>query len=251
MLATRGGPGGWVKEVPQLKGMLLSFLICAVMANTTSPAHDPVRIAPHTEFMELTDDLYPLGLHPMVPCPMPLFLDIIRINNIRDEMANGLLSQEIATSKGDEVLRRIETFDATTWQGFYENEDYNEIIGLMFQSAVVVYCISSLQSISALPSSRRLAVVRQVHSDRLYLLLAQSNQHPAIQKSILWPLIVAGVEAGVRVDKRALVAELFMGQSKDVGTPLPSHAKGVLRTFWDGSDANWDACFDKPYAFVT
>ncbi|TDZ13784.1 hypothetical protein Cob_v013084 [Colletotrichum orbiculare MAFF 240422] len=225
MLATRGGPGGWVKEVPQLKGMLLSFLICAVMANTTSPAHDPVRIAPHTEFME--------------------------INNIRDEMANGLLSKEIATSKSDEVLRRIETFDVTTWQGFYENEDYNEIIGLMFQSAVVVYCISSLQSISALPSSRRLAVVRQVHSDRLYLLLAQSNQHPAIQKSILWPLIVAGVEAGVRVDKRALVAELFMGQSKDVGTPLPSHAKGVLRTFWDGSDANWDACFDKPYAFVT
>nr|XP_036577674.1 uncharacterized protein CTRU02_12413 [Colletotrichum truncatum]KAF6784708.1 hypothetical protein CTRU02_12413 [Colletotrichum truncatum] len=251
MLSCRGGAVGWAREVPPLKGILLSFLICAVFANTTSPPHDHVRIASHEDLLNLTMDLYPLGLHPNIPCPMPLFMEIIRINHIRDEVSNGFMDHETARIMAEEILDRIEAFDVNGCDGFYEDQNYNELIGLLFQSAVAVFCISSLQSLFILPSSKQFAVRRLIHSDRLYLLLEETNKSTILQKSTQWPLIVAGVEAGARVDKRQLVGELFLYQSKDVGTPLPMYAKGVLRAFWDGDKTEWDACFDQPYAFIS
>ncbi|KAH0440680.1 hypothetical protein CcaCcLH18_02350 [Colletotrichum camelliae] len=247
MLACRGGALGWMREVPVLKGILLSFLITATFANTTSPSHDHVKIASHEGLLMLTDELYPLGLHPNMPCPMALFKDIIRINHVRDDVSNGFMSKDMARPIADIIVKNIEAFDARTWEGFYAQHEHNELIGLMFQSAVAVFCLSALKSVSVLPSSSRL----RAHSDRLYSLLEEGKKYPVLQKSVQWPLIVAGVEAGARVDKRGLVGELFLEQSKDVGTPLPMHAKGVIRSFWDGDLTNWDACFDKPYAFVS
>ncbi|CAI0653183.1 unnamed protein product [Colletotrichum noveboracense] len=247
MLACRGGAIGWMREVPMLRGILLSFLITATFANTTSPSHDHVRIASHEGLLMLTDELYPLGLHPNMPCPMALFEEIIRINHVRDGVSNGFMSKDTARPIADNIVKNIEAFDARTWEGFYAQHEHNELIGLMFQSAVAVFCLSALRSILVLQSSSRL----RAHSDRLYSFLEEGKKYPVLQKSVQWPLIVAGVEAGARVDKRGLVGELFLEQSKDIGTPLPMHAKGVIRNFWDGDLTNWDACFDKPYAFVS
>ncbi|KAF6840568.1 hypothetical protein CMUS01_03869 [Colletotrichum musicola] len=254
MLKCRGGAAGWVKSMAPMKGILLSFLISATMANTTSPAYDHVRIAPHEELMDLARDIYPLGLHPSNPIPMPLFLEIIRINNIRDQVSNGWMDKPSARAAAEDIIRQIEAFDAKehSREGFYEDIAYNELLGLMFQSATAVFCVAALQSVSALPAnSHRLTVMRTAHSNRLYFLLEESRKHPVFQKSLQWPLLVAGVEAGLRVDKRRAVGEHYVRQSTDVGTPLPMHAMGVLRTFWDGERTDWDACFDKPYAFVS
>lgn len=204
--------------------------------------------------MDLARDIYPLGLHPSNPIPMPLFLEIIRINNIRDQVSNGWMDKHSARAVAEDIIKQIEAFNPEehVHEGFYEDADYNLHLGRLFQAATAVFCISALRSVSVLPAnSHRLTVKRTVHSNMLYNLLEESRNYPVFQKSLQWPLIVAGVEAGLRVDDRRAVCEHFVRQSSDVGTPLPMHAMGVLRAFWDGERTDWDACFDKPYAFVS
>ncbi|KAK1965334.1 hypothetical protein LY78DRAFT_658378 [Colletotrichum sublineola] len=251
MLASRGGVTGWNKSAKHLSAILLSFLISMMAANTTSPAFDQVVICPHEELIMLVEELYPLGLHPYVPFPMPLFMEIIRINHLRLQASTGLVSKETARVAAYEMISRIENFDPETCTGFYENKEHNDIISLMFQSAVAIFCICSMQSLGILPRTHRLTVMRTAHGNRLYSLLEKAGEHEVLKKSVQWPLIVAGFEAGVRVDKRRFVGELFVDQGKDMGSPLSLHTKKIMRKFWDGDNTNWDACFDQPYALVS
>ncbi|KZL79293.1 c6 zinc finger domain-containing protein [Colletotrichum incanum] len=250
MLACRGGAAGWMKSAKYLSGVLLSFVVSMVIANTTSPAFDQVVICLHEELMDLVEELYPLGLHPYIPCPMPLFMEIMQINHLRFQVSTGMMSKEAARVVANEIINRIEDFDPEGCPGFYKDKEQNDMVALMFQSAVAIFCVSSMQSLRVLPSTHRLSVLRTVHSNQLYSLLKKMEEHVVLKKSVQWPLIVAGVEAGVRVDNRRLVGELFVDQGKDMGSPLSLHAKAVLRKFWDGDDTSWDACFDQPYALV-
>ncbi|EFQ34907.1 hypothetical protein CGRA01v4_04170 [Colletotrichum graminicola] len=251
MLAYRGGATGWSKSSKHLSPILLAFVVSMITANTTSPPFDQVVICPHEELMDLVKELYPLGLHPYVPFPMPLFMDVIRINHLRLQTSTGLMSKETARVAAYETINRIESFDPEACGGFYENKELDNMVEFMFQSAVAIFCISSMQSLGILPSTHHLAVVRTAHSNRLYSLLQKAEKHEVLKKSIQWPLIVAGVEAGARVDKRRFVGEVFVGQGKDMGSPLSLYAKGVMRRFWDKDDTNWDTCFDQPYALVS
>ncbi|CCF32570.1 hypothetical protein CH063_04933 [Colletotrichum higginsianum] len=250
MLACRGGATGWLKSASYLRGVLLSFLITMVVANTTSPSFDQVEICSHEELIAMTEELYPLGLHPSIPCPMPLFLEIIRINHLRDQFSKGLIGKEEAEISADEIISRIMDFNSEDCTGFYEAKEQRDLITHMFHSAVAVFGISSLQSNGVLPNTRHLRSLKTGHSDRLYCLLEEMRKHTVLKKSVQWPLIVAGVEAGIRVDKRRLVGELLVDQGKDIGTPLSFHAKTILRKFWDGTNTDWDVCFDQPYALV-
>ncbi|KAK1974710.1 fungal-specific transcription factor domain-containing protein [Colletotrichum cereale] len=250
MLACRGGVTGWNKSSKHLSGILLSFIILMVIANTTSPSFDQVAICPNEELMDLVEELYPLGLHPYIPFPMPLFVEIIRVNHLRSQTSTGLMSKETARVAANEIINRIEGFDSESCTGFYEDKEQNDAITLMFQSAAAIFCISSMQSLGILPNTHRLAVVRTAHGNRLYSLLEKVEEHGVLKKSVQWPLVVAAVEAGIRVDKRRLVGELFVDQGKDMGSPLSFHAKRIVRRFWDGDDTNWDTCFDQPYALV-
>ncbi|KAK2043137.1 hypothetical protein LZ31DRAFT_524889 [Colletotrichum somersetense] len=251
MLACRGGVTGWNKSSKHLSGILLAFLISMIAANTTSPPFDQVVICPHEELMVLVEELYPLGLHPYAPFPMPLFMETIRINHLRLQTSTGLISKEAARVTANEIINRIEGFDPETCNGFYEEKEHNDIINPMFQSAVAIFCISSLQSLGILPATHRLTVVRTAHSNRLYSLLEKVVKNEILKKSVQWPLVVAGVEAAVRVDKRRLIGDMFVDQGKDMGSPLSLHAKKIMRRFWDGDDTKWDACFDQPYALVS
>ncbi|KAJ0164627.1 hypothetical protein CTA2_586 [Colletotrichum tanaceti] len=251
MLAYRGGATGWLRSAGYLRGVLLSFLITMVVANTTSPPFDQVEICSHKELIAMTEELYPLGLHPSIPCPMPLFLEIIRINHLRDQFSKGLVCKEDAEVSADEIIGRITDFDPQDCAGFYEAKEQRDLITHMFHSAVAVFGIASLQSAGVLPANtKHLRSLKTGHGDRLYCLLEETRKHTVLKKSVQWPLIVAGVEAGVRVDKRRLVGELLVDQGKDIGTPLSFHAKAILRRFWDGADTDWDVCFDQPYALV-
>ncbi|WQF79152.1 Putative zn(2)Cys(6) fungal-type DNA-binding domain, fungal transcription factor [Colletotrichum destructivum] len=250
MLACRGGATGWLKSAGYLRGVLLSFLITMVVANTTSPSFDQVEICSHKELIAMTEELYPLGLHPSIPCPMTLFLEIIRINHLRYQFSKGLISKEEAEVSADKIISRIMDFNSEDCTGFYEAKEQRDLITHMFHSAVAVFGISSLQSTGVLPNTRYLKSLKTGHSDRLYCLLEEMRKHTVLKKSVQWPLIVAGVEAGIRVDKRRLVGELLVDQGKDIGTPLSFHAKTILRKFWDGTNTDWDVCFDQPYALV-
>ncbi|OLN88995.1 hypothetical protein CCHL11_06035 [Colletotrichum chlorophyti] len=251
MFTYRGGVTGWFKEAPYLRGMLLSFLITAVTANTTSPPANQITLCSHEELKQLTADLYPLGLHPSIPCPLSLWMEIIKINHLREEMAKGFIDRDVARALAADILRRIEAFDPEADARFYELEEHNDMILPMFQSALAVFCISSLQAVGALPNTHRLAVLRTVHSGRLFALLTEAGSNDIVKKSIIWPLVVAGVEAGSRVDQRQLVERLIKEQSRDAGTPLSLHTLSVLRRFWDGEITDWDTCFDRPYALIS
>ncbi|KXH59010.1 hypothetical protein CNYM01_08455 [Colletotrichum nymphaeae SA-01] len=251
ILACRGGARGWAMSEPYRQGLLLSFMIVMTSANTTSPPDNQVTICDQQEFIDLIQELYPLGLHPHIPCPMPLFLEISRINHLRAEVSRKLMDKSTANAVAGDIVARIESFDGTDCDSFYEDRDHRDLIAAIFHSAVAVFCISSLQSVGALPRVHRLTMLRTMHGNRLYSLMEETRNHPQLKKSVQWPLVVAGIEASVRVDKRRLVAELYLEQAKDIATPLPLHAKNVMRTFWDGDATDWDACCDQPYAFVS
>ncbi|KAK1492917.1 hypothetical protein CCUS01_13913 [Colletotrichum cuscutae] len=161
------------------------------------------------------------------------------------------MDKSTANAVAEDIVARIESFDGTDCDSFYEDRDHRDLIAAIFHSAVTVFCISSLQSVGALSRVHRLTMLRTMHGNRLYSLMEETRKHPQLKKSVQWPLVVAGIEASVWVDKRRLVAELYLEQAKDIATPLPLHAKNVMRTFWDGDATDWDACFDQPYAFVS
>ncbi|KAK1453135.1 hypothetical protein CMEL01_04794 [Colletotrichum melonis] len=167
------------------------------------------------------------------------------------EVSKKSMDKSTANAVAEDIVARIESFDGTDCDSFYEDRDHRDLIAAIFHSAVAVFCISSLQSVGALPRVHRLTMLRTMHGNRLYSLMEGTRKHPQLKKSVQWPLVVAGIEASVRVDKRRLVAELYLEQAKDIATPLPLHAKNVMRTFWDGDATDWDACFDQPYAFVS
>lgn len=51
-------------------------------------------------------------------------------------------------------------------------------------------------------------------------------------------------------DMRIFVLNHLEEMSRNVGTYIPLTGKEALEKFWASGRTDWDACFDKPYAFV-
>lgn len=69
---------------------------------------------------------------------------------------------------------------------------------------------------------------------------------------MLWPLVVLGVEAvNGDLEMRSFVEKQLPEMSRQVGTSVPLTAKAVIERFWASGETRWDACFDRPYVFVT
>lgn len=74
---------------------------------------------------------------------------------------------------------------------------------------------------------------------------------PRLKTFFLWPLIVLGVAAvHSGNDMRIFVIKHLEEMSRNVRTYIPLTGKDVLERFWASGRTDWDACFDKPYAFV-
>lgn len=85
--------------------------------------------------------------------PHPLFAEIVKINQIRN-----LISKPDCANKGDlqknayAVLRRVYNFSPAAWTELNEFvTEESKLIVDIYRSAVALYCMSSLQSIGALP----------------------------------------------------------------------------------------------------
>ncbi|KXJ90025.1 fungal-specific transcription factor domain-domain-containing protein [Microdochium bolleyi] len=152
------------------------------------------------------------------------------------------------------------------------------VLGRLWQSALVIYLIASLQSAGALRRSSfrrgQLGGLRAVHGQRLYEQLQLAVVSERLKRSVLWPLVVCGFDAAEAVnsavslsgtgggsgdesrsaaaaERRKFVETRLPILGHDVGTSLPDYARVVLRKFWDSGRADWDGCFDGSYAFVT
>lgn len=90
------------------------------------------------------------------------------------------------------------------------------------------------------------------HRARLFTLLPEAMESSVAKKGMVWPLVVAGVEAASgTAEERAFVDQQLFQMTCDTGASYPLVAKGVLEKFWVSGKTRWDDCFDRPYAVLT
>ncbi|KAB5566158.1 fungal-specific transcription factor domain-containing protein [Coniochaeta sp. 2T2.1] len=256
LLKLRGGFDKLMQSAERLKPSLLALLLVIVTANTTSPADDQISLASSLELTNVVPSLYGLGIYPPFPCAQYLFHDMLRVNHLRARKAdpfNSLEDIEHLSAEAQTILDHITAFSPQQWADSNASDFSSAwlLVGEIFHSALTLYCISSLQSISLLPSSPELQTRRSEQRDRLMLLLAEGLEAQLLKKSLLWPLIVAGFEARDGSDiERKFVLRYLDDQSRELGSSQPLVAKAAFERFWSGGRTRWDECFDRPYAFL-
>ncbi|KAL2150544.1 hypothetical protein VTH82DRAFT_7107 [Thermothelomyces myriococcoides] len=195
-------------------------------------------------------------------CPTPLFAEIIKINHLRYRAAKyasrGLAVVRELVKEALETLERIRTFDPDLWASTKPRSQSDwALMGHIYHVAAMMYWSSSLQSISvllsttpSLPPPPVPCAVAQV--PLLHSLLTRAVACPHLRHFTLWPLVVLGVQAAGEdgVGARDFVAAELPALARSGGTNAPLTAKRVLERFWASGETQWDACFDRPYAFV-
>jgi hypothetical protein len=223
----------------------------AILGNTTSPPGSQINLtAPLSQLPPFITEIYD-RIFPHVCCPPSLFQDIISINHLRFQIKNFCIGADSARAEAEKLLTRIDGFSPEDWA--QPNSFHSEwlIIGTIFQSSVAVYCISSLQSLSILPTTPNFEAIRASHGDRMLLSLKVALLSQHARKFMLWPLVVAGV---VAMEKHIWEKDWVVGQltklSRDNGSSLPLKAKVVLEAYWKKGKKGWDNCWDQPHAFI-
>lgn len=233
-------------------GQILTSLSIGIMGNTTSPAADQIPATSSLDLIDLMAESYSEGLSPSLFCPPTLILDIIRINHLRLQGTANPCDEFIHLS-ATTLIEQIQAFSPEQWAvtSTAPREQW-DLLGRIYQSAILVYCISSLQSVGVLPYTTDVVSVRAAHGSRLFLLLRKGLAIPMIRKCLTWPLIVAGVQAAnSSPDVRVFIETSLTEMGRDLGTSIPRVARDVLKTFWESGNDEWDACFDQSYAFVS
>ncbi|KAJ2893346.1 C6 zinc finger domain-containing protein [Zalerion maritima] len=253
-----------------LEPLLLCFVLVTVIGNTTSPASDLCMAESHLEELDFILEKYGGGLFSFQMCPPQLFGEIVKINYLRMRAAAAAAAaaaestnaEPCAASKSTkdlsqevhEILNRIRCFSSAQWASSKPSakEDW-VLLGKIYQVAVAIYCISSLQSLLVLPpTSSFLRTCRCTYAHTLQTLIDEALLSPRIKRAVLWPLVMLGMEAANTVpEMRSFVAKTLPEMSRSMGTCVPLTAKGVLERFWASGGARWDACFERPYTFVT
>lgn len=230
--------------------------------NTTSPSNNQIRAVSQFSIDDVLR-LYKEMLYPPVMCPPYLFLDIIRINNLRERSAkmpnaNAITTTtttttaEPSTNDGfviqteiDALLTHIEAFSTDHWtqSSGLPNTPACQLIGRIYHSAVALYALLSL------PCVDNCDTAKTDHRTRLSRLLAKAMSSPACMKTIRWPLVIAGVAAADGTDSDRAQIQQYLTEanmSPDVGMG-PMVARAVLKNFWKSGKRGWDECFDRPY----
>lgn len=296
-MRVRGGLRNIYQPVQAWRQLLVNYFIAGVTGNTTSPAHDQTEMPFLVEHADLIEELYDEnGLYPSLMCPLPLFLDTLTINDLRyqatlptttraaETMLMGMtmadMTPEPDTSLGSspvvsldlpltlearaqDVLKRILAFVPADWVAAVPSAGYGlEMLAQVYQSALVVFCIASLQGVGVLPAgARALAKLSEWHLGRLLDLLREGLTDPVLHARIftcvVWPLVVAGsqLKAGRGRDDTLAADRSFIDKqlallSVDLGFVVTLVARTVLRRFWDSDRTEWDDCFDQPWLFV-
>ena len=194
-------------------------------------------------------------IFPYLLCPPELFFELIRINYLRSKVSASLILGEIDpryTLEAEELLARLEAFKPQDWA--QPGKHYEEwlLIGTMYQDALAIYCIISMQALAVFPNAVAMNARRRSHGDRLLESLRAALDYPRVRRFFVWPIVVAGVEAAYRGEgTRVWIERLLIDTARYIGTYSPLTAASVLRKYWDKKQWGWDECFDRPYIFIT
>lgn len=99
--------------------------------------------------IDLVSELYSVGVFPSLPCPLPLFLSIIHINQIRYQVginSMACLDNSVQASVAH-VFEQIGSFVPESWIPFADEGAFpNEwcLIAQIFQSAVALFASATL-----------------------------------------------------------------------------------------------------------
>ncbi|KAH3990112.1 hypothetical protein HBH52_001700 [Parastagonospora nodorum] len=227
LIHLRGGIRSLMKQSPYLTPTLAIFILIP-------------RPRPHQYRINL---LHPLPLHALPTHHLshhhshkpPPRRDLVSIPN-----ASHFLTAH-------DLLSLIESFSLEDWAQPGPHFDEWMFIGRTYQSAAALYCTMALQSLTILPSTLEMNAMRSVHGTQLLANLHQAVKTPRLTCFVMWPLTIAGVEAGYRdAGTRYWIAARLDQLARLLGTSGPLKSLAVLRRYWENRERGWEVCFDKP-----
>ncbi|KAF2134984.1 hypothetical protein P153DRAFT_372221 [Dothidotthia symphoricarpi CBS 119687] len=255
LIDMRGGLKSLISE-PQLTSSLVIYILITNLANTCSPPWNQLALNAEDSLETYISDITPVYslIFPYTLSPPALFFDLIRINQLRKSASASLLlyiDNPAHALEAQEILARIEAFIPEDWAQPGAHYDEWLLIGTIHQSALAIYCTMSLQSLGVLPNNLEMDAMRSAHGDRLRTSLTTAFNSTRLSRFVMWPLVVAGVEAGYRSENvRRWVAQRLSEMSRDLGTSSPLRARKVLMRYWERGLPDWDECFDRAYVFI-
>ncbi|UPX10496.1 uncharacterized protein EKO05_0001154 [Ascochyta rabiei] len=251
LIDMRGGFATLIREASYLTSALVIFVIIVTFSNSLGPASEHINITKSLEdHVQEVEKVYTL-VFPYVLCPPSLFVEIIRINRLRQEItASPFEDESQCVLQALDLLARIEAFAPENWAQPGEYYDQWLLIGTIYQSAIALYCTMSLQAVAALPINLEMNTMRTIHGERLFESLRSAAQTRELRKFSLFPLCVLGVEAGYHDSQstRRWIEQQLEHHSRLLGTSSPLKARAVLRRYWQKAEPGWDECFDRPEA---
>ena len=185
---------------------------------------------------------------PYTLCPSNLFIEIIRINRIRQELSLTPILDPQHAQDARSILSRIQSFVPREWARSRDQEDDWQLIASIWQSAIALYCVMSLQAVKILPSAREIDITRMRHRDRLLKDLKAATRLKQLKKISTFPLCVLGVEAGYHVQQstQIWIERHLEDHARLLGSNSPLKAREVLRRYWRRKKPGWNECFDEP-----
>ncbi|OKL56122.1 hypothetical protein UA08_08707 [Talaromyces atroroseus] len=254
IIKLRGGmrvSSGTVGIMPSLN----LFMLTAVLGDTTSPASDLAILPAHLEDVEYMVNTHADENHALyIMFPSPLFAGTAKTNYLRMRAAKdkSVEAGELAHEAYD-ILDVVLSFSPENWAKTKTKALQKDcmLLGNLYKAAVALFCISSLQSVSALPMTPFLTRTCAALSQQLQSFLGEALLSQKFERIIIWPLVVLGAEA-VRGDAamRDFVRKGLLEVSGYTGTITPRMAKSVVERFWASGKTRWDDCFDESYMFL-
>jgi hypothetical protein len=208
----------------------------------------------HIDQLDFILEQYDGGILQFLICPSSLFAEIIRINHLRMRAGQqDIGDRDVLSHEALEILDRVNQFSAEQWAFSKDSSEPTWAwIGNVYQAAVTIYCISSLQSLSVLPTTAALKAQCAATADSLQTLFNDNLAMQGIGMFMIWPLVMLGMEAlHGPPHMRRFVEQQLPEMSRQAGSYAPLTVKHVLERYWASSNDDWDSCFDKPYAFAT
>lgn len=294
VLDAKGGLRNVLVKWQPLTPILRYFLVAEIFGSSTSPCL-PLDKAEHLlDIVDLIPGIFDECIHTSVPCPARLLQDTIQITYRRsvskvlqptpaeDFAAMKVILDHIRAFSVDEWVQQIRQSEQRVLEADLNDEpgvpdpsqssefprgqqDFSEVlwwqIGQIYQSAVALYCLSSLFDVKTMLARgcdvELASEVRLItESCRRSLLgglkeVASGDDH--LRKMAMWPLFVAGAESESDADgSRSFVLQELSWVSRALGTASPLVACNLLKKRWtnkpDDTVPAWDGMFDVPYS---
>ncbi|KAF2680530.1 hypothetical protein K458DRAFT_479847 [Lentithecium fluviatile CBS 122367] len=253
----RGGMMNVYRHSLHMRPSIVIFAFILVFANCTGPAANQVFTTPSlSTFLADISELYE-ELFPHVLCPPTLYQEFVRINYLRYEASQALINYSDMTDltlQAHEILARIDAFEPRDWAQPGDNYDTWLTIGSTYKHTVAVYALTSLTSLTVLPSPSFSPTMRTSLSSHGALLLHHLKiafESPVLRRFLALCISVAGVEAIYRGEgDRRWIEEALTELSSFTGGIAPLKAHAALRRYWQREEFGWEECFMKPYGFM-